>query len=1397
MIELMNHVAQVWWDWMSAMFWQVGLLIILIAIIDLLIRKWAWPQLRYALWSLILVKLVLSPTLSLPSALTPKLKPVVTQMLESAAKEELIEMKLPIVIPTAEDTFHQPVVRSYPTHPAIVEMESNIIWSAPERGPTHFQTQPAPIPAETSTDISIRHEQSKNTTADTPVLVSRSPENMALTLVGPRLDWRFYAMAVWFLGVVTLGTWLFVKLRRLQKEKPNGSRKHSLPESFYDQLDRCAQRLKLRRKPRVVTTTSIQSPAVFGLFRPILLMPVGYLRKLSRKDTEYMLLHELAHIKRGDLIAHSVYMLLQVVYWYNPMLWLVRRKLRLLRELCCDATVASLLRDKTVEYRQTLLETARRFLATPVEPGLGLVGLFEDSNRLIARIQWLKKPVWRYRKMKSIAVITTILILLACVLPMAQANNPQPEDVNVSSGQTEEKSTQSEEMLETEQKKKEDQQKQLQALQLLKEEQQKQLETMQLLMARLKQIEVEKQKLQKELQALMQTQGDATAASMEAKLAKDNAAQASMKAKEAKDKALKATMKAQEAKDKASKIKAQTEMNKDDVELQIELQKAEDEAMKADQVAKKAYAELRKAEDEVKHWEHLKNKTHEKTEVNLVIPTPIPNPTPRPMPVMAPIPVEVDVDTDIDVEVVEPEVEMDVEIEVTDTPEVSEIVVPIPPTPSITIPTPPAPPRVVAPTPPIAPSPPGVAIAATPVAPAPVPAPPTPPRVVAPVPPASPTPPSVIVPATPAAPVMSITPPTPPTPVHVEAPAPITPSSTNLPLLGTPAEAVIPAPAVSPKPRPKPNRDIKIGRTKDGKFFAITEMHLVSKVNPGSPFVIRNSLGNIILKQSKDDTCDVKAVVRAEAETAEEAQEMAEQVGMQIDTSKEKYYLKPVKPDDNQWSNLSVNLTILVPLGVRPDVKTELGNVELWNLRGKIKAVSDLGSVKAVNTSGDLELLSKMGEIVFCPPKDLSAKLRAETKMGSIKSDLPLTINKNDMFKRTAEGTIGSGRDTIRMTTNMGSIHITNKPPKLSDNDPEPMIPGDDLRVSADKLKTQQIQLEAMASKIAGTVQSIKEEQEGNRSVLKRVETTTAPLLPGSVLDIKNEDGNVTVRGSDTDQCSITSTFTIKAPSMEEARDLSEKIALETTPGDKKLTVKIVGPRQTPSNHTYYVDLQINVPRNTTVTMHKEDGNVRIHNVEGLIQIGSEDGEITCENVVGDVRLVCEDGNAKIEKSRVDNLTIRKEDGNIHCDSISGNCDIAIEDGNVTIGYAEGSDENCTCIVRGEDGNVTISRGAFAKCQVNRESGNIRCDNIRGNLDFKLEEGQVTMHYADSVPESCSIIAQLEEGSIKLSAPGEMFPADGPSKAKKKDEGMEWKTTAGNRTVSLRVDEGSIKVEKR
>jgi beta-lactamase regulating signal transducer with metallopeptidase domain/LysM repeat protein len=375
MIEQLNTIAGAWWHWVAAMFWQVSLLIVLIACIDRLTRRWTWPQLRYALWSLVLIKLVLPPTFSLPSSVAPKLTPVVDKVMSVTADEEPQQATMPSRVMPTEAT-----MSSIATQTELAPFVAEVIPVAP--------TRPA----------------------------------------GPALDWRVYALGFWLTGSVLLAVFLSLRLRSLSKADGRASRRSSLPESFYNRVSGCAGRLGLRHLPRVVATDKVTCPAVFGVLRPVLLVPHGYLERLSRQDTEHMLLHELAHIKRGDLLAHGVYMLLQIVYWYNPLLWLVRRQIHHLRELCCDATVAGLLREDTGAYRQTLLDTARRFLATRTEPGLGLLGLFEDSNRLLIRLNWLEKPTWRYRRMKRTIVIAVVGLMLACVLPMAHSQPTVPAE---------------------------------------------------------------------------------------------------------------------------------------------------------------------------------------------------------------------------------------------------------------------------------------------------------------------------------------------------------------------------------------------------------------------------------------------------------------------------------------------------------------------------------------------------------------------------------------------------------------------------------------------------------------------------------------------------------------------------------------------------------------------------------------------------------------------------------------------------------------------------------------------------------------------------------------------------------------------------------------------------------
>ncbi|MDQ7862459.1 M56 family metallopeptidase [Peribacillus frigoritolerans] len=74
------------------------------------------------------------------------------------------------------------------------------------------------------------------------------------------------------------------------------------------------------------------------------------------KNYEYIFLHELNHYKNKDLLTNYVILFYQIIYWFNPLVWLAFREMRLDREIACDTSVLQLLDDHSIsEYGNTII----------------------------------------------------------------------------------------------------------------------------------------------------------------------------------------------------------------------------------------------------------------------------------------------------------------------------------------------------------------------------------------------------------------------------------------------------------------------------------------------------------------------------------------------------------------------------------------------------------------------------------------------------------------------------------------------------------------------------------------------------------------------------------------------------------------------------------------------------------------------------------------------------------------------------------------------------------------------------------------------------------------------------------------------------------------------------------
>ena len=92
-----------------------------------------------------------------------------------------------------------------------------------------------------------------------------------------------------------------------------------------------------RRAPVLVETDAVDSPALFGLLRPKLLLPTGLIRRLDESELRHVFLHELAHLRRHDVLLNWLAALLQIIHWFNPMIWFGFARMRADREFACDA----------------------------------------------------------------------------------------------------------------------------------------------------------------------------------------------------------------------------------------------------------------------------------------------------------------------------------------------------------------------------------------------------------------------------------------------------------------------------------------------------------------------------------------------------------------------------------------------------------------------------------------------------------------------------------------------------------------------------------------------------------------------------------------------------------------------------------------------------------------------------------------------------------------------------------------------------------------------------------------------------------------------------------------------------------------------------------------------------
>ena len=139
--------------------------------------------------------------------------------------------------------------------------------------------------------------------------------------------------ALWLAGVLTLLMILVVKRIRIVLLSRQGNVVHS--GFLFDTLQACCLQLGYRRQVRLLIDDLQQAPMTFGVVRPVIVLP-GNAVEWSTTHLRSALLHELGHICRGDCLTQMLVHLACILNWFNPLVWILARKIHIEREQACD-----------------------------------------------------------------------------------------------------------------------------------------------------------------------------------------------------------------------------------------------------------------------------------------------------------------------------------------------------------------------------------------------------------------------------------------------------------------------------------------------------------------------------------------------------------------------------------------------------------------------------------------------------------------------------------------------------------------------------------------------------------------------------------------------------------------------------------------------------------------------------------------------------------------------------------------------------------------------------------------------------------------------------------------------------------------------------------------------------
>ena len=138
------------------------------------------------------------------------------------------------------------------------------------------------------------------------------------------------------------------------------------------------------RRIEIIKTAYVKAPCSFGILSPKILLPD---REYGNDELQYILMHEYTHIRSHDILIKQLIAVLCGIYWWNPIVYLLKKDLDQSLEIRCDLSIVNhLSENERADYLTVMLKAFRE--SRQINKYVGMAGLIENhSDSILERFQ--------------------------------------------------------------------------------------------------------------------------------------------------------------------------------------------------------------------------------------------------------------------------------------------------------------------------------------------------------------------------------------------------------------------------------------------------------------------------------------------------------------------------------------------------------------------------------------------------------------------------------------------------------------------------------------------------------------------------------------------------------------------------------------------------------------------------------------------------------------------------------------------------------------------------------------------------------------------------------------------------------------------------------------------------